>query len=163
MHASEKMLKTISKHHTQEKVPFLYLFIYFHKLSQRLKMQDPETRCVTLRPPLQRVLLRYFTFQLSPPTDPILFDKCNHFNNRAIQIHFIYSQALPRASLLDCLKDLSAGDSSSVVVEGQSNRLQANPFQPPILQSSQCIQDPGAPTEVWVGLGQRQHKGETEK
>ena len=86
-------------------------------------MQDPETRCVTPRPPLQWVLLRYFIFQLSPPADPILFDKCNLFNNRAIQIHFIYSQALQRASLLDCLKDLSAGDGSSVDVEGQSNHL----------------------------------------
>ena len=80
-----------------------------------------------------------------------------------MEIHFIYSQALLRASLLDCFEDLSAGDGSSVVVEGQSDRLQANPFQLPILQHSQGIQDPGAPTEVWVDLRQKQHNVETQK
>lgn len=125
------------------------VFLYFFS---QIKSEDPETRCVAPSVLLQQVLLRYLVFQPSPLTYPVFFEKCNHFSNRAVQIHFMYSKALPRGSLLDCFKDLPAGNGFSVVIEGQCHCLQANPFQLLILQKAQCIQDPETPAEVWVGL-----------
>lgn len=140
----EECLRKKFKNHTQtlhkHKRKCLSFIFPPHKLSRRLKMQGTSATGASQMLPLPTELSNTCNFFF-------FFDKCNHFS-RAIQSLFMYSEALPRGSLLGGFKNLSAGDGSSVVAEGQSHRLQANLFQLPVLQSSPCIQDPGAPTEV---------------
>lgn len=120
-------------------MPFLYFIFFPPQIKSEAKNPGPRVQVDSSRFLGQQAVLRDLVFQHSPLTYFIFFDKCNRLNNRATQNHFIYSKALPRGSLLDCFKDLPAGDGPSVVVEGQPNRLQANPLQSPILQRAQGI------------------------
>lgn len=141
-------------------MPFLFIFLQIKSEAKNTGSRDQV--CSTKTPVATGIYqIPCLPTQSSDPSD--YFWQVQSFQQQSHSEHFIYTKALPRGSLLNCSKDLSAGDGSSVVVEGQSDCLQANPFQQPILQRAQCIQDPGASTEVWVSLGKKWHKGKTVK
>lgn len=110
--------------HTRENAFYLFSF---HILSQAKNTGPKDQVCWHSN----SYCSRHFSDTLSSNSalwyTQFLFDKCNHFHNRAIQNHFIYSKALLRASQLYCFKDLSSGDSPSAVEAGQSNSSRLTP------------------------------------
>lgn len=155
-----KILKPykISITHTRQNV-----FIFSPQIKSEAKSTGPRDHLCSTKTPVATgpYLIPRLPTQPSDISD--YFWQVQSPQQQSHSEHFIDTEALPRGSLFNCSRDLSAGDGFSVVVEGQSNHLQANPFQQPVLQRAQCIRDPGAPTEVWVSLGQKWHKGKTEQ
>lgn len=114
-------------------MPFLYYF--FHSLNQGLNHEIRDQVCHT-KTLLHVVLLRYFVFSTQPPKDPIfcfwtsaIISTTEPWRATSFIPKVFWEHLCWTASRIS-----SAGDGSSVVVEGQSDRLQANPFQLPILQ-----------------------------
>ena len=157
----QKNFKAINNKHYTHKRKCLSFLIYL-QIKSEAKNTGPRDQVYSTKTPVATGIYQIPCLPIQSSDLSDYFWRVQPFQQSHSE-HFIYTKALPKGSLLNRSKDLSAGDSSSVVVEGQSDRFQANPFQQPILQRTQCIQDPGASTEVWVSLGQKWHKGKTEK
>lgn len=105
-------------------MPFLFFILFYfyfiYKSFQRPKPQDPGPRCIS-----GTSQISCLPTQLADTL--ICFDKCNHFDNRAIHNHFVYSKALPRKSLCLTASRVSVGQANRLLASGSSHHPPEEP------------------------------------